>query len=239
MGGTAISDQNFSENALDSTVIQDELLLSYDEEKLFAEQFPHLYSVALCHGVIDRKSDRKAYDKMRTRRKKLKNICQIFASANISSIQKSLNLSQDSSDCDILRRMEEFETKSVKYYQREITFLSNNVDPFHHIIDARFCVLERAFLAKIRSRKRQELAGNDFNYGIDEKRHFLCYFFGRTDFYIAGKKKKLNCSKQTNRKIPIKQRRHCLIMIKMKLIQNKKRKIKRKNHKIMRSFISK
>ena len=84
--GTAISDQNFSENALDSTVIQDQLLLSYDEEQLFANQFPHLYSIALCHGVIDRKPDRKAYDKMRTRRKKLKDVSQIFASANISNM---------------------------------------------------------------------------------------------------------------------------------------------------------
>merc|ERR1712228_497422 len=143
---------------------------------------------------IDRKSDRKAYDKMRTRRKKLQNVSQIFASANIQSIQQSLNLNDDASNDDILRRLEEFETKSLKYYQREITFLSNNVDPFHHLIEARFSVLERAFLAKIRSRKRQELAGNPNNYGIDEKRHFLCYFFGRTDFYILSKKKEIEAA---------------------------------------------
>ena len=54
---------------------------------MFAKQFPHLYSVALCHGVIHRKSDRKAYDKMNTRRKKLTDVSQIFASANITDIQ--------------------------------------------------------------------------------------------------------------------------------------------------------
>merc|ERR1712129_74330 len=174
--GTAISDQNFTENALDATVIQDQLLLSYDEEQLFAHKFPHLYSIALCHGVIDRKSDRKAYDKMKTRRKKLSNISQIFASANISTYA-SIQTNENSSATQMLRRLEEFERKSIKYYQREITFLCNNVDSFYHIIDARFDVLERAFLAKIRSRKRRELSGHELSYDNDAKKHFLCYFF--------------------------------------------------------------
>eukprot|EP01083_Nonionella_stella_P248520 860317_1 len=143
--GTAISEQNFSENALESTIIQDQLLLSYDEEQLFAKQFPHLYSIALCHGVINRKSDRKAYDKMNTRRKKLTDVSQIFSSANISDIQaieKSLGENITRNDYEntcinTMRRLEEFQIKSMKYYQREITFLTNNVDPYHHLIEAR------------------------------------------------------------------------------------------------------
>eukprot|EP01083_Nonionella_stella_P124991 377837_1 len=85
--GTTISEHNFSENALESTVIQDQLLLSYDEEQLFAKQFPHLYSIALCHGVIHRNSDRQTYDKMHSRRRKLTDVSSIFAAANITDVQ--------------------------------------------------------------------------------------------------------------------------------------------------------
>eukprot|EP01084_Bolivina_argentea_P084952 153576_1 len=89
--GTTISEHNFSENALESTVIQDQLLLSYDEEQLFAKQFPHLYSIALCHGVIHRNSDRQTYDKMHSRRRKLTDVSSIFAAANITDVQSILN----------------------------------------------------------------------------------------------------------------------------------------------------
>lgn len=94
-----------------------------------------------------------------------------------------------------MRRLEEFQMKSMKYHQREITFLTNNVDPYHHLIDARFTVLERAFLAKIRTRKRHEIAGRDGVHDIDNKKHFLCYFFGRTDYYMNGKKKEIEQQK--------------------------------------------
>ena len=90
-----------------------------------------------------------------------------------------------------MRRLDEFQIKSIKYHQREITFLTNNVDPYHHIIEARFSVLERAFLAKIRQRKREEIAGIDLQCSSDVKRHFLCYFFGRTDYYMELKRKEL------------------------------------------------
>ena len=95
-----------------------------------------------------------------------------------------------------MRRLQEFQMKSMKYHQREITFLTNNVDPYHHLIEARFTVLERAFLAKIRTRKRTEIAGRDGNYDIDVKKHFLCYFFGRTDYYMNGKKQEIEALKQ-------------------------------------------
>ena len=87
--GTTISDVNFSADALDSVAVksQDDLLLRYDEEKLFAEKFPYLYSLALCNGVIHRRTDRKAYDKMNSRRRKLDDVSQIFAASNITDIQ--------------------------------------------------------------------------------------------------------------------------------------------------------
>lgn len=224
--GNTISEQNFSETALESTIIQDQLLLSYDEEQLFARQFPHLYSIALCHGVIDRKSDRKIYDKMNSRRRKLTDISQIFAAANITdihsieqSLRDSLHLSEyEDSSIATMRRLEEFQMKSIKYHQREITFLTNNVDPFHHIISARFSVLERAFLAKIRTRKRTEIAGNDTLYDMDAKKHFLCYFFGRTDYYINSKKKEIELKqKEKDKDKKEKRKQNTLKKIKIKI----------------------
>ncbi len=86
--GATISDNNFSIEYLESVDVrgQDDLLLRYDEEKLFAEKFPILYSMALCTGVI-RRSDRHAYDKMNSRRRKLEDVSQIFASSNITDLQ--------------------------------------------------------------------------------------------------------------------------------------------------------
>ena len=87
--GTTISDVNFSLDHLESEAVkgQDNLILRYDEEKLFAEKFPYLYSLALCNGVIHRKTDRRAYDKMNSRRRKIVDVSQIFNCANITDIQ--------------------------------------------------------------------------------------------------------------------------------------------------------
>ncbi len=107
-----------------------------------------------------------------------------------SQQQQHLSEYQDRT-VNTMRRLEEFQIKSIKYHQREITFLTNNVDPYHHIIEARFSVLERAFLAKVRQRKREEIAGVNLQCSSDAKRHFLCYFFGRTDYYMNMKRKEL------------------------------------------------
>ena len=68
-------------------------------------------------------------------------------------------INNDYKNDDILsvNKLKSLQLKSIKYLQREITYLTSNSDSYHHIIDSRFMILERAFLAKIRSRKRMEV----------------------------------------------------------------------------------
>ncbi|ETO10455.1 hypothetical protein RFI_26920 [Reticulomyxa filosa] len=110
----------------------------------------------------------------------------------------------------VIHRLNEFQSKQIKYLQREISFLVRNNDPYRHLIDARFDILERAFLAKIRSRKRLEI--DCFNNKItktaqiegirsvfskDAKIQFICYFFGRNDYFEKLKSKEQKELKDT------------------------------------------
>ncbi|ETO10367.1 hypothetical protein RFI_27013, partial [Reticulomyxa filosa] len=54
----------------------------------------------------------------------------------------------------IMTRLNEFQSKQIKYLQQEMDYLVRNNDSYYHLIDARFDICKRVFLANIRSRKR-------------------------------------------------------------------------------------
>ncbi|ETO10234.1 hypothetical protein RFI_27141, partial [Reticulomyxa filosa] len=129
--------------------------------------------------------DREEYDKATNRRQKLADIGNIFSAANTTTFLQNLlrdlenkrEVAQPNNEFEdemneekggmtqivldpsqsIMHRLSEFQNKEMKYLQREISFLVRNNDSYRHLIDARFDILERAFLAKTRSRKRLEV----------------------------------------------------------------------------------